>query len=103
MGRDHPAPEDSQRRRNLRRKGGGAPVALRRPRPRRVGAPIEVFVRPGDVEAQGALGPGAPMTDYREADLSRLKTVSITRRVSKVNPSLLARAPGSDASFRAFR
>jgi hypothetical protein len=42
------------------------------------------------------------MTDYREADLSRLKTVSIARRVSKVNPSLLARAPGPDASFRAF-
>jgi hypothetical protein len=42
------------------------------------------------------------MTDYREADLSRLKTVSIARRVSKVSPSLLAQAPGSDASFSAF-
>lgn len=42
------------------------------------------------------------MTDYREADLSRLKTVSIARRVSKVNPSLLAQPPGSDTSFRAF-
>jgi hypothetical protein len=42
------------------------------------------------------------MTDYREADLSRLKTVSIARRVSKVSPSLLAQAPGSDATFSAF-
>jgi hypothetical protein len=42
------------------------------------------------------------MTDYREADLSRLKTVSVAGRVSKVNPSLLARAPGPDASFSAF-
>jgi hypothetical protein len=42
------------------------------------------------------------MTDYREADLSRLKTVSIARRVSKVEPSLLAQPPGSDASFGAF-
>jgi hypothetical protein len=42
------------------------------------------------------------MSDYREADLSRLKTVSIARRPSKVNPSLLAQPPGSDPSFSAF-
>jgi hypothetical protein len=42
------------------------------------------------------------MTDYREADLSRLKTVSIARRVSKVGPSLVAQPPGSDPSFSAF-
>jgi hypothetical protein len=42
------------------------------------------------------------MTDYREADLSRLKTVSIARRASKVNPSLLAQTPGTDPSFSAF-
>ena len=42
------------------------------------------------------------MTDYREADLSRVKTASIARRVSKVNPSLLAKPPGSDSSFSAF-
>lgn len=42
------------------------------------------------------------MTDYREADLSRLKTVSIAHRVSKVGPSLVAQPPGSDPSFSAF-
>jgi hypothetical protein len=42
------------------------------------------------------------MTDYREADLSRLKTVSIARRASKVGPSLVAQPPGSDPSFSAF-
>jgi hypothetical protein len=44
------------------------------------------------------------MTDYREADLARLKTVSITQRANKVNPSLLAQppVPGSDPSFSAF-
>jgi len=42
------------------------------------------------------------MTDYREADLSRLKTVAIARRASRVNPSLLAHPPGSDPSFNAF-
>ena len=42
------------------------------------------------------------MTDYREADLSRLKTVSIARRTNKVGPSLLAHPPGSDTSFDAF-
>jgi hypothetical protein len=42
------------------------------------------------------------MTDYREADLSRLKTISIAQRVSKVNPSLVAQPPGSAPSFSAF-
>jgi hypothetical protein len=42
------------------------------------------------------------MTEYREADLSRLKTVSITRRAHKVAPPMLAHPPGTDASFSAF-
>ena len=39
---------------------------------------------------------------YREADLSRLKTVPIAGRVNKVEEHLLARAPGDDRSFHAF-
>ena len=42
------------------------------------------------------------MTDYREADFARLKTVPIARRSNKVDPSLLAHPPGSDTSFAAF-
>lgn len=42
------------------------------------------------------------MTDYREADFARLKTVPIARRSNKVDPSLLAHAPGTDTSFTAF-
>ena len=42
------------------------------------------------------------MTDYREADLSRLKTVSIAQRNNKVDASLLAHPPGTDRSFAAF-
>lgn len=42
------------------------------------------------------------MTDYREADFSRLKTVPVSQRHNKVDASLLARAPGSDSSFAAF-
>ena len=42
------------------------------------------------------------MTEYREADLSRLKTVSIARRANKVGPSLLAHPPGADTTFDAF-
>lgn len=45
------------------------------------------------------------MTDYREADFSRLKTVPIAKRSSNVDPSLLAHAPpplSSDRSFTAF-
>jgi hypothetical protein len=42
------------------------------------------------------------MTDYREADVSRLKTVPIAQRPNKVDPSLLAHPPGGDRSFDAF-
>jgi hypothetical protein len=39
---------------------------------------------------------------YREADLSRLKTVPVGGRQNKVDPSLLASPPGDDRSFAAF-
>ena len=42
------------------------------------------------------------MTDYREADFSRLKTVPIAQRPNKVDASLLAHVPGRDTSFAAF-
>jgi hypothetical protein len=43
------------------------------------------------------------MTDYREADFSRLKTVPIAKRQNKVDASLLAKPPlTSDRSFTAF-
>jgi hypothetical protein len=42
------------------------------------------------------------MTDYREADFSRLKTVPVSQRRNKVDPSLLATSPGRDRSFAAF-
>ena len=42
------------------------------------------------------------MTDYREADFSRLKTVPIAQRPNKVDPSLLAHPPGGDRTFAAF-
>ena len=42
------------------------------------------------------------MTDYREADFARLKTVPIARRPNKVDPSILAHPPGADRSFDAF-
>ena len=42
------------------------------------------------------------MTEYREADLSRLKTVPIAQRSNKVDATLLAHPPGSDRSFAAF-
>ena len=42
------------------------------------------------------------MTEYREADFTRLKTVSIAQRPNKVDPSLLAHPPGRDQSFAAF-
>ncbi|HXV90215.1 MAG TPA: hypothetical protein VD707_02540 [Gemmatimonadales bacterium] len=42
------------------------------------------------------------MTDYREADLSRVRTVPIAERANKVDPSLLARLPGADRHFAAF-
>ena len=43
------------------------------------------------------------MTEYREADFSRLKTVPVAKRSNKVDASLLARPPRvSDRSFTAF-
>jgi hypothetical protein len=39
---------------------------------------------------------------YREADLSRLKTVPIAGRANRVEDTLLAQPPGSDRSFHAF-
>jgi hypothetical protein len=42
------------------------------------------------------------MTEYREADFARLRTVSISQRPNKVDPSLLAHPPGRDMSFAAF-
>ena len=42
------------------------------------------------------------MTEYREADLSRLKTVPIAGRRNKVDSTLLAHPPGADFSFDAF-
>ncbi|MGH7672980.1 MAG: hypothetical protein ACREMC_08770 [Gemmatimonadales bacterium] len=42
------------------------------------------------------------MTDYREADFTRLKTVPIAQRPNKVDPSQLAHPPGGDRSFSAF-
>ncbi|HKW40280.1 MAG TPA: hypothetical protein VJN39_03430 [Gemmatimonadales bacterium] len=42
------------------------------------------------------------MTEYREADVSRLKTVPIAQRPNKVDPSVLAHPPGGDHSFDAF-
>lgn len=42
------------------------------------------------------------MTEYREADFSRLKTVPIAQRPNKVDPSLLAHPPGRDRGFAAF-
>ena len=42
------------------------------------------------------------MTEYREADFSRLRTVPIAQRRNKVDPTLLAHPPGADTSFSAF-
>jgi len=43
------------------------------------------------------------MTDYREADFARLKTVSVANRPNKVDASLLAKPPlPSDRSFTSF-
>jgi hypothetical protein len=40
--------------------------------------------------------------DYRDVDLSRLRTVPIAQRTNKVDRSLFARPPASDRSFAAF-
>lgn len=42
------------------------------------------------------------MTEYREPDLRRLRTVAIGTRSSKVDRTQFARVPGDDRSFRAF-
>jgi len=42
------------------------------------------------------------VTEYREPDLRRLRTVAVGARPNKVDRTLLARAPGSDRSFHAF-
>jgi hypothetical protein len=42
------------------------------------------------------------MTEYREADFSRIKTVPVAQRPNKVDPSLLAHPPGPDREFSAF-
>jgi hypothetical protein len=45
------------------------------------------------------------MTDHREADFSKLKTVPVASRPNKIDPSLLGHAPsptGGDRSFDAF-
>src|SRR6266567_3281080 len=110
MGRDRRPPADPQWGPHLRGEGRCAHVALGRQPPDHARAAIEVLVRPGDPQAQGdrlgqaelRLRSGAPMTDYREADLSRLKTVPIAQRPNKVDPSLLAHPPRGDPSFTAF-
>src|SRR5947199_219824 len=110
MGRDRRPPADPQWGRHLRGEGRCAHVALGRQPPDHARAAIEVLVRPSDPQAQGdrlgqaepRLRSGAPMTDYREADFSRLKTVPIAQRPNKVDPSLLAHPPRGDPSFTAF-
>lgn len=42
------------------------------------------------------------MSEYREADFARLKTVPIAQRSNKVDPTLLAHPPGADRTFAAF-
>ncbi len=42
------------------------------------------------------------MTDYREPDLGRVRTVPIGTRPNKVDRSLLASPPGADPSFAGF-
>src|SRR5207247_8971774 len=104
MGRDrHPA-ADPQRRRQLRGARRRAHVAVRRRPPHDARAAVEFLLRPGHDEAQGVLrpSPGAPMTEYREADFSRLKTVSIAQRPNKVDPSLLGYPTLPDRIFYAF-
>src|SRR2546422_7151055 len=110
MGRDRRPPAHPEWRRHLRRESRRADVAVGRQPAHHAGAAVEILVRPGDPQAQGdrlaqgepRLPSGAPMTDYREADLSRLKTVPIAQRPNKVDLSVLAHPPGGDPSFTAF-
>src|SRR6058998_1533322 len=104
MARHRGPPAHPPRRRHLRGKGRRPHLALRRRAPDHARAAVDLLVRAGDAEAQGVrrLGRRAPVTQYREADFSRLKTVPIAQRPNKVDPSLLAHPPGGDASFAAF-
>src|ERR1041385_2118148 len=104
MERHRGPPAHPARRRHLRGEGRRPHVALRRRPPHHARAAIDVFVRAGDAEAQAVrrLGRRAPMTEYREADFSRLKTVPIAQRSNKVDPSLLAQPRGRDTRFSAF-
>lgn len=43
-----------------------------------------------------------PPPEYREADVTKLRTVPITQRSNKVDATLLARTPAGDRSFAAF-
>src|SRR5919108_3679223 len=43
------------------------------------------------------------MSEYREADFSRLKTIPLSQRRNKVDPTVLAQPPGAgDPSFARF-
>ena len=42
------------------------------------------------------------MTEYREADLSRVRPIPIATRANKVEPGLVAHPPAADRSFDAF-
>ena len=42
------------------------------------------------------------MSEYREADLARLKTVAIGTRANMVDPTLLAQLPATDRAARSF-
>src|SRR5213593_738347 len=104
MARHRGPPAHPPRRRHLRGKGRRPHLALRRRAPDHARAAVDLLVRAGDAEAQGVrrLGRRAPVTEYREADFSRLKTVPIAQRSNKVDPSLLAHPRGRDTSFAAF-
>src|SRR6266550_2742739 len=110
MGRDRRPPAHPEWGRHLRRESRRTDVAVGRQPSHHAGAAVEILVRPGHAQAQGdrldqgeiRRSSGAPMTDYREADVSRLKTVPIAQRPNKVDPSLLAHPPGDDPSFTAF-
>lgn len=43
-----------------------------------------------------------PPPEYREADVSKIRTVPIAQRPNKVDPTLLAHPPAGDRTFRAF-
>ncbi len=44
----------------------------------------------------------SPPPEYREADVSKVRTVPIAQRPNKVDSTLLAHPPAADRSFRAF-